>query len=68
MNRPADWAHCEHYDLGPADKDGVALCNVCHSAVQLRIAGRPVEEFYDRGSTVVAQEGDDVAFNWPGEG
>ena len=68
MSKPADWAHCEHYDLGPADKDGVALCNTCHSAVIQRIAGLPLDEYYRGQSTVISQEGDDVPFNWPGEG
>lgn len=63
-----DWAHCPHYDLGAADQHGVAICAQCGSAVQLRLAGLPVEEFYDRLSTVKAEEGDDVAFDWPGEG
>lgn len=68
MSKPADWAHCEHYDLGPTDPDGVALCNTCHSAVQLRVMGMPLSQWEDQKSTVVAQEGDDVPFNWPGEG
>jgi hypothetical protein len=59
---------CPHYDTGPADKDGIAICNECGALLQLRIAGLPVEEFYDRQSTVVTKEGADVPFDWPGEG
>ena len=66
--RPADWPHCEHYDLGPADEEGVQVCNDCHAAVKQRIGGQPVDEFYRGQSTFVSQEGDDVPFLWPGEG
>lgn len=62
------FGECEHLDLSTPDKDGVCLCNDCGIVVKLRIAGLPVEEFYDRQTTVIAKEGDDVAFDWPGEG
>jgi hypothetical protein len=69
MTEPSEyWEHCPHYDLGPADQHGVAICAQCGSAVQLRLAGHPVEEFFTRETTVVAKEGADVAFDWPGEG
>lgn len=64
----AGWPHCEHFDLGPPDRHGVQICNDCHAVVVLRIAGLPVEEFYDQATTVVAKEGDDVPFDWPGQG
>jgi hypothetical protein len=59
---------CEHLALGPPDPQGVQLCADCGAAVSLRIAGIPVEEFYGQTSTVVAKEGEDVPFDWPGEG
>ena len=62
------WEHCPHYDLGPPDMHGVQICHGCGSAVQQRIAGVPIEEHYSRQTTVIAEEGADVAFNWPGEG
>ena len=62
------WEHCPHYELGPADREGIAICQQCGSAVQLRLAGLPLEDFWDQQSTVVSKEGDDVPFNWPGEG
>jgi hypothetical protein len=68
VNEKDDWPHCPHYGLGPADRDGVAICSECGASVQLRLAGHPVEEFYDRQTTVTAREGEDVAFDWPGEG
>ena len=63
-----EWEHCPHYGLGPSDQHGVAICAQCGAAVQMRISGVPVDEFYAQASTVVAQEGDDVPFDWPGEG
>ena len=63
-----EWDHCDHLDLGPTDPNGVAICGECHAAVQLRIAGLPLEEYYAQTSTVIAKEGEDVPFSWPGEG
>jgi len=62
------WPHCPHYDLGPPDVHGQQVCAQCGGIVVQRIAGVPIEEFFTRASTVVAEEGDDVAFDWPGEG
>lgn len=56
------WEHCPHYMVGPADMHGVGICEQCGSAVQLRLAGLPVDEFHAGQSTVIAREGDDVAW------
>lgn len=66
MTEPSD---CPHYDLIPApDRDDLYLCTACGELVSLRVAGAPLERFLDDSSTVVAKEGDDVAWNPPGEG
>jgi len=62
------YPHCPHYDLGPPDEHGVQICNGCGSAVQLRYGGMTTDELELRSTTVVSDEGADVAFDWPGEG
>jgi hypothetical protein len=60
---------CPHYDLIPDPvHPSLSVCNACGAVIRVQISGLPVEDFYDQGTTVVAKEGDDVAFNWPGEG
>lgn len=62
------WAHCPHFDLGPPDTHGVQICHQCGSAVQMRFGGMTTEELELRSTTVISDEGADVAFDWPGEG
>lgn len=53
---------CQHLSLTASGKPGILLCLQCGAGIRLK--GMTDEG----GFHVVAKEGDDVSFDWPGEG